>query len=180
MGNKISKLDGMQERYALINLSFVAEQYYQQYTKPRQIKADGHRKLQYPVSYICYPCEDELTAVKAETFLKLNFNVYTGVDNRETARAEVKTNKQTNKYKKNMKALFSGYEKTKNVIDMLAATQVKMSGSEKEKKSEKEHIRHLFPKTCNLGPVHRQVSGYFEIHAKHFICGSRLPSTPIR
>ena len=35
-----------------------------------------------------------MTAVKAETFLKLNFNVYTGVDNGERARAEVKTNKQ--------------------------------------------------------------------------------------
>lgn len=40
MGNKISKLDGMQERYMLIKLSFVAEQYYQQYTKERQKPMD--------------------------------------------------------------------------------------------------------------------------------------------
>jgi len=40
MGNKISKLDGMQERYTLIKLSFVAEQYYQQYTKERQRRMD--------------------------------------------------------------------------------------------------------------------------------------------
>lgn len=40
MGNKISKLDGMQERYSLIKLSFVAEQYYQQYTKERQNPMD--------------------------------------------------------------------------------------------------------------------------------------------
>ena len=41
-----------------------------------------------------------------------------------------------------MKTPFSGYEKTKNVIDMLAATQVKMSGSEKEKKRKAKRSTH--------------------------------------
>ena len=61
------------------------------------------------------------------------------------------------------------------MLDMLVATQVKMSGSEKEKKSEKEHIRHLLHETCNLGPVHRQVSEYFGIHNILFADGGYRP-----
>ena len=40
---------------------------------------------------------------------------------------------------------------------MLAATKVKMSGSEK-KKHEQEHVRHFLHKTCN-----QEVSGSFKV-----------------
>ena len=59
------------------------------------------------------------------------------------------TNKQTtNKHKKNMKTFLAAIRKWK-MLDMQAATQVKISGSEKEKNCEKEHIRNLLHKTCN-------------------------------
>ena len=65
------------------------------------------------------------------------------------------------------------------MLDMLVATQVKMSGSEKEKKSEKEHIRHLLHETCNLGPVHRQVSEYFGIHNIYLRMAATVHTYPV-
>ena len=46
----------------------------------------GHGKWQKPVKYIRHPYEDELTAVKAKSFFRLNFDGYTDVDNKERAR----------------------------------------------------------------------------------------------
>ena len=43
---------------------------------------------------------------------------------------------------------------------MLAASRVKMSDSERRKKSEQEHVRHFLHKTCN-----EEVSGSFTLQS---------------
>ena len=66
---------------------------------------------------------------KADYFFRLNFNVYINVDKRERARARDKKQRRP----------ISLEEKRENFIavvrkwEMLAATEVKMSGSEKKK-----------------------------------------------
>ena len=44
---------------------------------------------------------------------------------------------------------------------MLAASRVKMSDSERKKKSEQEHVRHFLHKTCN----EEEVSGSFTLQS---------------
>ena len=67
---------------------------------------------------------------KADSFFRLNFNVYINVDRRERARARDKKQRRP----------ISLEEKRENFIavvrkwEMLAATEVKMSGCEKKKK----------------------------------------------
>ena len=64
---------------------------------------------------------------KAESFFRLNFNIYTNVDNREKARTWNKKNNWDNFVGRKHENFVAAVRKW----EMLAATKVKMNGSEK-------------------------------------------------
>ena len=65
--------------------------------------------------------EEKNSNNKADSFFRLDFNVYTDVDSRERARARDKTNKKKEKHENFIAAV--------RKWEMQAATKVKMSGS---------------------------------------------------
>ena len=66
--------------------------------------------------------EEKTSNNKAGSFFRLDFNVYTDVDNRERAKARDKTNEKKKEKQENFIAAVRKWE-------MQAATKVKMSGS---------------------------------------------------
>ena len=80
--------------------------------------------------------------------------VYIDVDNRERA-------KPRDKNQRRLIPLEETHETFKVVVrkwEMLVATKVKMSGSEKKKRTEQKHIQHFLHETCNM-----EVSGSFTL-----------------
>ena len=85
--------------------------------------------------------QEKKTKKPAQSFLRLNFNVFINVGNRGKAGARNKTT-ETNLVGRKHKNFIAAVRKW----EMLAATKVKISGSEKQ--SEQEH-KHFLHETCN-------------------------------
>ena len=75
---------------------------------------------------------------KNESFFPLNFNVYINLDNKERARA-----KKTQQWRPiSLEEKHESYIAAVTKWEMLAATNVKMSGSEKQSEQKHKHFLH--------------------------------------
>ena len=86
---------------------------------------------------------DKKTTTNADSFFRLNFNVYINVDNRERARARVKNQRRPISLEEKQKEFIAAVRKRGNI-----SRQQGENERQRKKSEQAEHI-HFLRKTCN-------------------------------
>ena len=97
--------------------------------------------------------EIKTTTTDADSFFRLNFNVYINVDNRERARARVKNQRRPISLEEKQKKIIAAVRKRGNI-----SRQQGENERQRKKSEQVEHV-HFLRKTCNW-----EVSGSFTFY----------------
>ena len=98
--------------------------------------------------------EIKTTTTNADSFFRLNFNVYINVDNRERARARVKNQRRPISLEEKQKKIIAAVRKRGNI-----SRQQGENERQRKKSEQVEHV-HFLRKTCNW-----EVSGSFTFYS---------------
>ena len=95
------------------------------------------------VSPYVHPLEIKTTTTKADSFFRLNFNVYIDVDNKQRGRAKDKNQRRPISLEEKHNTFIAAVRKRRN-------PSCHQAENERQRiESEQDHIQHFLHKTCN-------------------------------
>ena len=120
---------------------------------PRNFGSEKILRTGYISPYV-HPLEIKTTTTKADSFCRLNFNVYIDVDNRQRDRAKDKNQRRPISLEEKHNTFIAAARKRGN------ASCHQAENERQRKESEQDHIQHFLHKTCN-----QEVSGSFTLQS---------------